>query len=236
MSKTFSNTKERIMLAKEGDEQVLSELIEENIPLVKSIAKRFMDRGTDFDDLMQIGTIGLIKAIRGFEFSYDTVLSTYAVPMIYGEIKRYLRDDGIVKVSREIKSNATAIRRYEEQFEQKHGRSPSVKELTNDIGLSEEEITLALSAVQPVSPLTVESDDGTYYEIPLGVDDSDSRIERFALGEAIDMLDKEDRKLILLRYYKNLTQQQTAKILGMSQVKVSRKEKRICSKLKSLLE
>ncbi|MBE6651611.1 MAG: sigma-70 family RNA polymerase sigma factor [Ruminococcaceae bacterium] len=232
----FTNTKERIKLARDGDEAVLSKLLEENTPLVKSIAKRFVDRGVDFDDLMQIGMIGLIKAIRGFDFSYDTVLSTYAVPMIYGEIKRFLRDDGIIKVSRETKRNATQIRRFEEEYEQKHGVSPNVSEVSSALGISEEDVVFALSSSQPVSPLTLEGEDGNDFELPVGVDDSDDIVERFALLEAIEKLSREERELIKLRYFKNLTQQQTAKIMGMSQVKVSRFEKRICIKLKSLLE
>lgn len=233
---SFLNTKERIMLARDGDEGVLSELLEENTPLVKSIVKRFLDRGADFDDLMQIGMIGLIKAIRGFDFSYDTVLSTYAVPMIYGEIKRFLRDDGLIKVSREAKTNALHIRRFEDEYEKKYGRSPTLSEISDGIGISEEEAVFALSSVQPVSPLIVEGDSGEDFEIPIGVDDVEDRIEKFALLEAIDKLELQDRQLIKLRYFKNLTQQQTAKILGLSQVKVSRMEKRICIKLKSLLE
>lgn len=232
----FSNTKERIKLARDGDERVLSELLEENTPLVKSIAKRFLDRGADFDDLMQIGMIGLIKAIRGFDFTFDTMLSTYAVPMIYGEIKRFLRDDGLIKVSREAKTNAMHIRRFEEEYEQRFGFSPTLSEAAKGVGISEEEAVYALAAVQPVSPLTLEGDDGSKFDIPVGVDDVEESVERFALIEAIDKLEPDDRKLITLRYFKNLTQHQTARILGISQVKVSRQEKRICAKLKSILE
>ncbi len=224
------------MLARDGDEEVLSELVRENTPLVKSIAKRFLDRGTDFDDLFQLGMIGLIKAIRGFDFSYDTALSTYAVPMIYGEIKRFLRDDGLIKISRETKTNAMHIRRFVEDYEQMHGSSPTLSQTAEGVGLSEEDVSFALSAVQPVSPLVVEGEDGNDYTIPVGVDDVENSIERFALFEAVEKLDTEERKLIALRYFKNLTQEQTARILGMSQVKVSRMEKKICTKLKSLID
>lgn len=233
---SFLNTKERIKLARDGDEVVLSALLEENTPLVKSIVKRFTDRGVDFDDLMQIGMIGLIKAIRGFDFNFDTALTTYAVPLIYGEIKRYLRDDGLIKVSREAKSNAMHIRRYEEEYERFNGRSPTVEEISEALKISAEDVVFALSSSQPISPLIIECDDGTDYELPIGIDETDDIIERHALFEAINKLEKNDRELIYLRYFKNLTQQQTAKVLGISQVKVSRKEKRICIKLKSLLE
>lgn len=223
-------------MARDGDEIVLSELIEENTPLVKSIAKRFVDRGVDFDDLIQIGMIGMIKAIRGFNFEYDTALTTYAVPLIYGEIKRFLRDDGLIKVSREAKTNALHIRRFEEEYEQTHGRSPTVEETAEALGLTLEDAVFALSSSQAVSPLITEGDDGEEYELPIGTDDTEDMIERFSLLEAIDKLGSEERQLIYLRYFKNLTQQQTAKVMGLSQVKVSRKEKRICIKLKSLLE
>lgn len=233
---SFLNTKERIKLARDGDEKVLSELIEENTPLVKSIAKRFLDRGVDFDDLIQIGMIGMIKAIRGFNFDFDTALTTYAVPLIYGEIKRFLRDDGLIKVSREAKTNAIHIRRFEDEYEQLYGRSPTIEETAEKLGLSLEDAVFALASTQSVSPLITEGDDGEEYELPVGTDDTDDVIERFSLLEAIDKLDPDERQLISLRYFKNLTQQQTARVMGLSQVKVSRKEKRICIKLKSLLE
>ena len=231
----YSNTKERIKKAGEGDGDVLSELILENTPLVKSIAKRFLDRGADFEDLVQIGMMGLIKAIRGFDSSYDTALTTYAVPLIYGEIKRFLRDDGIIKVNRETKKNAMHIKRFEEEYEKQNGLSPTVKEISENLNLSEEEIVFALSAVQPVSALLLETDDGEF-EIPGGVDESDKNIEKMALLDAIEKLAPEDRELIKYRFFRDLTQQQTAKLLGMTQVKVSRREKKICDILKTMLE
>ncbi len=232
---TFSNTKERILEAKENEE-VLGELVLENTPLVKSIAKRFLDRGTDFDDLVQIGMIGLIKAIRGFDESFDTALTTYAVPLIYGEIKRYLRDDGIIKVNRETKRNAANIRRFAEEYEKINGVSPGIKETAAALEISEEDAVFALNSSLPVSPLMLEGEDGEDFELPLGVDDTDKNLERIAMTEAIGKLSEEDRKLITLRFFRDLTQQQTAKILGMTQVKVSRREKKICSILKTLLE
>lgn len=233
---SFANTKERIEKAKLGDEKVLSELIEENTPLVKSIAKRFLDRGTDYDDLVQIGLMGLVKAVRGFDFSFDTALTTYAVPMIYGEIKKFLRDDGIIKINRETKRNAQNIKRFEEEYEKIHGKSPTITEVSSALGLSEEDAVFALSASKPVSSLVIESEDGSEFELPVGVDETDINVERLALSETIKKLPEEDRKLIELRYFHDMTQQQTAKILGMTQVKVSRREKKICTILKTLLE
>ncbi len=233
---SFANTKERIEKAKLGDEKILSELVEENTPLVKNIAKRFIDRGADFEDLVQIGMIGLVKAVRGFDFSFDTALTTYAVPMIYGEIKRFLRDDGIIKINRETKTNAIHIKHFSEEFEKEHGVSPTISEVSVALGLSEEDTVFALNASKPVSALVLENEEGSDFELPLGIDETDSNVEKLALAEAVKRLPDEDRRLIELRYYHDMTQQQTAKILGLTQVKVSRREKKICTFLKSLLE
>ncbi len=232
----FSNTKERIKLARDGDEQTLSELVCENTPLVKSIASRFLDRGADFDDLVQIGMIGLVKAIRGFDFSYDTALTTYAVPLIYGEIKRFLRDDGIIKVNRETKTNAMHIMRFVEDYEKINGSSPSVSIVGSALGLGEEEVVFALNSAQPISALVTEGDNGDEFELPIGIDDTDNNIEKLAVREAVERLSEEDRKLVELRFFRDMTQVQTAKILGITQVKVSRREKKICQILKTLLE
>lgn len=231
----FSNTRERILKAKE-DEKTLEELVVENTPLVKSIAKRFLDRGADLDDLVQIGMIGLVKAIRGFDESFDTALTTYAVPLIYGEIKRFLRDDGLIKVNRETKRNAASICRYAEEYEKKNGKSAGIKDISEALGLSEEDAVFALNASQPISPLILENDEGDDYELPVGIDDTDKNVEKIAILEAIERLSDDDQKLIKLRFFRDLTQQQTAKILGMTQVKVSRREKKICEILKTLLE
>ena len=156
--------------------------------------------------------------------------------MIYGEIKRFLRDDGLIKISREVKRNAQHIRRFEESYEQENGSSPTITEISEALDISPEDVVVAMSASLPVSPLTIESEDGTTFDIPVGIDETDKTVEKFALVQAIDALPENDKKLIILRFYKNLTQQQTANLLGVSQVKVSRMEKRICIKLKSLLQ
>ncbi len=232
----YSNTRERIQSAKDGDERELALLVEENIALVKSIAKRFLDRGADFEDLVQIGTIGLIRAIRGFNFDFDTALSTYAVPMIAGEIKRFLRDDGILKVSRDIKKNAAAIRRFSNDFEMKNGRSPTTEEISEGLLMSGEDIVFALEACLAPAALEWEGEDGERGEILLGVDTMERDFDRIALHDALEKLTQSERTLIKLRYFKNLTQQQTADVLGLTQVKVSRDEKKICAKLRLLLE
>ncbi len=232
----FSNTRERIRSAKEGDEEELSLLVEENIALVKSIARRFVDRGADFEDLVQIGTIGLIRAIRGFNFEFETALSTYAVPMIAGEIKRFLRDDGLLKISRDVKKNASMIRRFSLDFEMREGRSPTTDELSAGLGLSNEEIAFALEASLAPAALEWEGEDGERGELFLGVDTMERDFDRIALHTALESLSEKERLLIKLRFFKNLTQQQTADVLGLTQVKVSRDEKKICQKLRILLE
>ena len=232
----FSNTRERIKLAKDGDERELELLVLENTPLVKSIAKRFVDRGVDFEDLVQIGTIGLIRAIRGFNFDFDTALSTYAVPMIAGEIKRFLRDDGLLKISREVKRNASAILKFSNEFEMKHAHSPTTEEISNALQLSFEDIVFALESCAQVSALEWEGEDGERMESILGVDTMERDFDRIAINSALEHLSENERLLIKLRYFKNLTQQQTADVLGLTQVKVSRDEKKICAKLRLLLE
>ncbi len=227
---------ERIKRAQEGDEEELSRLVCDNIALVKSIAKRFVDRGAEFEDLVQIGAIGLVRAIRGFNFEYGTALSTYAVPMIAGEIKRFLRDDGLLKVGREAKANAVRIRRLASELEARDGRSPTVTELSEVLGLSVEDTVFALEATQTVSPLEWEDSDGESHELSIGVDDEDKNVDRIAVSEALKRLSAEEELLIRLRYFHGLTQQKTAELLGLTQVKVSRDEKKICTKLKRWLE
>lgn len=231
-----ANTKERIERAQNGSEEELSLLVSENIALVKSIAKRFVDRGADFEDLVQIGAIGLIRAIRGYDPDYGTALSTYAVPMISGEIKRFLRDDGMLKVGREVKTNAARVKRFISEFEAREGRSPTTSEVSLALELSDEDIIFALEATQTLAALEWEDADGEYHELAVPFDEENENIDRIALKEALEKLSPDEEKIIRLRYFKGLTQQKTAEILGLTQVKVSRDEKKICIKLKSLLE
>lgn len=228
--------KNRIMLARDGSDSALDELVRENTPLVKSIAKRFIDRGAEFEDLVQIGTIGLIRAIRGFNFEFETALSTYAVPMITGEIKRFLRDDGIIKVGRETKSCAMRIRRFSADFETREGRSPTVGEVTSALEISEEEMVFALNATLSVGGLETKGEDGEWFETLPGVDSIEESFDKIAVAAALERLSSKERQLIALRYFRGLTQEETARILGLTQVKVSRNEKKICAKLKSFLE
>lgn len=231
------NDYDAIKSAQNGDEKALCRIIESNLGLVRRLALRFLDRGIEYDDLIQIGTIGMIKAVRKFDVSYNTAFSTYAVPMIIGEIKRFLRDDGIIKISRTAKKNAADIARCREEFRAAQGREPTVDEIIELLGISCEDAVFALEASQPVSSIhRNEDDDGPGIEDVVGDDDDIERLcETLSLKEALSKLNNDERLLINLRYFRNLTQQQVARIIGCSQVKVSREEKRIFQKLREIL-
>ena len=242
----YINNLELIELSKNGDKNALEELVENNIGLVRSVAARFRDRGVEYEDLVQIGSIGIIKAIKSFDKSFGTAFSTYAVPMIIGEIKRFLRDDSMIKVSRDTKKRGVYILRAKEDFKQEHGREPHTSELAELTGLTREEIIYALDAISPVyslqdgGALSRNNNDGDESNtLENFISDERDEIEaattRIALREALDTLPQVQRELIILRYFKNLSQHQVAKILGITQVKVSREEKKIFQKLKELL-
>lgn len=228
-----------IQKAHNGDRIAFENLISLNMGLVKRIALRFKDRGCDYDDLVQIGTIGMIKAVYSFDFSYNTVFSTYAVPLIIGEIRRHLRDDGLIKVSRTIKRNGICVLRKKEEFEKINSREPTVSELSSLCQLSEEDIITALEAVSPVRSLQEPLNDDESSTLGSLLSDDECEIEKLteklALNEALRTLSPQQRQIIILRYYKELSQQQTGEILGLSQVKVSREEKRIISYLRNAL-
>ncbi len=224
---------------KDGDEAALEELVNENMGLIKSVALRFLGRGAETEDLLQIGAIGMIKAARSFDFSYNTEFSTYAVPLIIGEIRRFLRDDGQIKVSRSIKRQGVAVMRKSEELTRSLGREPTVGELAKECKMSPEEVTYVLEAVSPVHSLHEAVGGDSTLTLESIISDKENAIERLtdriALGEAIATLDEMSRKILHLRYIKELSQQQTGNILGLSQVKVSREEKKIMQKLKQAL-
>lgn len=225
--------------AAEGDEQALAELTERNMGLVRSIALRFRDRGVEYEDLVQIGSIGMIRAIRSFDFSYGTVFSTYAVPLIIGEIRRFLRDDGPIKVGRAIKKQGMEIMRQREAFLAENGREPRVSELASLCGISEEAVVEAMEAAGPVRSLSESAGEDDSMTLGGTIADPDNELEgltdRMALGEAIRSLEPLHRKIVVLRYFRELSQQQTGELLGLSQVKVSREEKKIMEKLRQML-
>lgn len=210
--------------------------IEENLGLVHSICKRFCGRGIEYDDLYQAGCIGLIKAADGFDFSRGLRFSTYAVPVIMGEIKRMFRDGGAVKVSRSVKELALHIGRERERLEQKLCREPNISEIAEALNVRKEEITEALCAVQPTLSLTYEDDDGIRETDLPTVNSEDEISDRLMLEKAVEGLNETEKRIVSCRYYKYMTQNQTAKLLGMTQVQISRAEKRILLKLREMLK
>lgn len=227
------DTLELIKCARQGDKQARDLLVTENMGLVWSIVRRFANRGYELDDLSQIGSIGLLKAIDKFDLSFDVKFSTYAVPMITGEIKRFLRDDGMIKVSRSLKETATKVRVAREQLEKKLGREPTLEELSEKIEVSVEEIVMALDAGAEVESLykTIYKGDGSAIylidKLKQNKNNNEEIINKIAIKEVLESLDEKERNLIDLRYFKNKTQTDIAKRLGISQVQVSRLEKKI---------
>ena len=231
---------ELIRLAQSGDKDSMDKLVTGNMGLCKSIALRFLDRGVEYDDLLQLASIGMIKAVRSFDFSYNTAFSTYAVPLIIGEIRRFLRDDGIIKVSRSIKRLGADAMKKKEEFIRINGRAPQLSELAELCSSSVDEIVTALDASCPVrsiyEPLGQDEEGASLCELIVESDDGIGKMtDKIALSEAIKTLPEMQRKLIYLRYVKEMSQENTGRILGMTQVKVSREEKKILQTLRLAL-
>lgn len=227
------DTLELIELARNGDKEARDRVVTENIRLVWSIVRRFTNRGHELDDLFQIGSIGLIKAIDKFDSSFEVKFSTYAVPMITGEIKRFLRDDGMIKVSRSLKEIAGKVRITREILNNRLSREPTIEEISKEIGIEVEDIVVALESNAEVESLykTIYQGDGNAIylidKLEQTNDENEKIIDRLALKEIIDTLDQKDREIIHLRYFMDNTQTDIAKKLGISQVQVSRLEKKI---------
>lgn len=233
-------TIEYVRSAKAGDNKAKEALIEHNVSLVKCIVKRYLGKGVDYDDLFQIACIGFLKAIAGFDESFGVKFSTYAVPMIAGEIKRFMRDDGSVKVSRAIKQSAKEINAYVEEYTMREGKPPSIKELAKRFGMDEAETVFVMSSSKmPVSLYSgTEYKDGKERELieTLATDDNqDEWLDKMILKGAIDELCERDRKIIVLRYFRDMTQSEVAKQVGVSQVQVSRIENRIIKEFREKL-
>ncbi len=236
---TDDQVKEYIKRSQQGDKLARDILVEKNVRLVWSVVQRFINRGYDPDDLFQIGSIGLIKSIDKFDLSYDVRFSTYAVPMIIGEIQRFIRDDGSVKVSRSLKETGNKIRRKKDELTKKFGRSPTVKELAEAMELSPEEIVHAQEAAKSPHSIheTVFENDGDPITLLDQIADQDTRwFDRISLQEAIRCLNERERLIVYLRYYKDQTQSEVADRLGISQVQVSRLEKKILHDMKVNLD
>lgn len=235
----YSSNTQLIGQAQAGDEEALERLVLQNMGLVRSLALRFRDRGTEMEDLIQIGTIGMIKAIRSFDLSRGTAFSTYAVPLIVGEIRRHLRDDGMIKISRTYRRIGVALMNAQSRIQSEEGRDPTIGELAELCGISPEEAAIALDAIAPVSSLseTVYGEEGITLEGTIADEDNDIEklSDKIALNQAIARMQPLWQKIVLLRYYRDLTQQQTADRLGLSQVKVSREEKKIMAFLREQL-
>ena len=224
---------ELLRAAQDGDRDACQRAVMENNGLIWSVVRRYYGRGVEADDLYQLGCLGFLKAVQGFDFTYGTCFSTYAVPKIAGEIRRFLRDDGTVKVSRSVREQAQVLYSTRERLRQELGREPALSELSEATGLTSEEIARTEIATDTPESLQRETADGLTLEGMLGTEaPEEAMVERIALRQAVDALPEKERTTILLRYFKGLTQQQTARILGVSQVQISRLERRGLQRLR----
>ena len=233
----MSTTEELIKQSQQGNAEARSVLVEQNTGLIWSVARRFIGRGTEAEDLFQIGCLGFLKAIEGFDLSYGTQFSTYAVPKISGEIRRFLRDDGAVKVSRSLKEKAASIKSAQNMLANSLGRDPTIEEISQYLAISPEDIALAESATAAVESIQQGTgDEGfTLEHILSDTASEDAILEQFALKDAIDKLPERESTVIKLRFYHGLTQDRVSKILQVSQVQVSRIEKKALQLLKEML-
>lgn len=233
----MSHLEELIARSQAGDSNATETLVEENAGLIWSVARRFMGRGAEPDDLYQLGSLGFLKAIEGFDLQYGTQFSTYAVPKIAGEIRRFLRDDGAVKVSRSIKEQATTIKSARSRLTAALGRDPTIQEISRQTGFSPEEIALAETATAATESIQRETgDEGFTLENVLTDTESEDRmVEKIALRQAVDALPEREKMVINLRYFHCLTQQRVAKVMSISQVQVSRIEKKALVLLRELM-
>lgn len=240
----MDHTKELIELVLEGSREARDILVIENMGLVYSIARRFLGRGYDMEDIVQIGTIGLIKAIDKFNLEKDVMFSTYAVPMISGEIKRFIRDDGMIKISRSIKENSFKISRARESLLQKNGREATAGEISRETGLPIEDIVIADEASKEVESIyqTAYQRDGNEVYIIDRIaactenNDHEKLINHMMLKETMNILDENEKTLIYMRYFQDKTQQEVARHMGISQVQVSRMEKKILLRMRKNME
>ena len=233
----MSSTEELIQRAQSGDTSAMEILVEENTGLIWAVTRRFLGRGVEADDLYQLGSLGFLKAVEGFDLSYGTQFSTYAVPKISGEIRRFLRDDGTVKVSRRLKEQASAIRVVRNQLTTALGRDPTIAEISRQTGFSPEEIAMAETATAATESIQRETgEEGFSLENVLTDTESEEiMVEKIALRQAISALPEREATVIKLRFFHGLTQQRVARVLGVSQVQVSRIEKKAIQRLREML-
>lgn len=236
-----NQTNELILKAKNGDTEATDMLVNGNFPLIKAIVKRHLGKGVEYDDLYQIGCVGFLKAIKNFDPSFDVKFSTYAVPMIAGEIKRFLRDDGSIKVSRSIKTLSIKLKEYIDKVKKEKGEAPNIEELAKEFSVEKEDIVIALESCQKAISLhaKIDEDDPNSQNLIdklVVFDKGDEMLDKFILKNEILNLPEKERKIILLRYYRGKTQGEVAEMLGVSQVQVSRIEAKIIEQLKSKLK
>lgn len=227
---------ELLRKAKKGDEQAKNIFFTNNLPLIKSIINRFKNKGIEYEDLFQIACIGFLKAINNFDESFNVKFSTYTVPMIIGEIKRYIRDNGAIKVSRSLKILANKINRYVDDYQSKHNKTPTVEELSNYFSVPQDEIVIALnSSKMPLSIYEKFEEDDEGQELIEKINDGnteDNLVDKIHLYNIIDDLSDREKKIVILRYFRDKTQTEIAESLGVSQVQVSRLENKIIEKIR----
>lgn len=235
----YDNQRENIVSAQNGDKSAMEELINVNNGLIWSIVKRFKDRGYELEDLYQIAVMGFMKAIQKFDVSFEVRLSTYAVPYILGEIRRYIQTDGPIKISRTIKELLYKISEVEKEY-LKRGKDITIEEIAKEVGVSREEVIVALESKRPVNSIyenESNDEDGVNLidKISSGVDEQNMITNRITLSEMIKNLDERERQVILLRYFRGKTQSEVAKIIGVNQVQVSRIERKVLDSMKRKL-
>lgn len=227
----------KIKRAQEGDKTAKEELVTENMPLIKSVVRRYRGGKIEYEDLLQLGTLGLVKAINNFDLGYDVRFSTYAVPMIAGEIKRFIRDDGAIKVSRSVKARAMELNKFAEEFMNSNQRSPTVKEIADRFGMEISDVTFVMDSTRyPVSMDQEADDDSLSLADKIAVPtDMNDVLDKMILKDAIMKLKERDRKIIILRYFRDKTQSEVAEELGVSQVQISRLENKILNIIRNEL-
>lgn len=233
--------RELVKSAKQGDELAKEKLIQGNYPLIKSVVKHYLNKGIDYDDLYQIGMLGFLKAIKNFDENFDVKFSTYAVPMINGEIKRFLRDDGIIKVSRAIKTLGIKVKRFVDEYQKQHNEMPQISLIASALDVEEEDVVLALESSRTLISIDAKIDEsdsnsGLVVDKIIVGDDSDRIIDNIALKQAIKVLPEREKKILLLRYFRDKTQSEVAQIMQVSQVQISRIESKILQTLKSYMQ
>lgn len=241
----YENTYEKIAKAQSGDEEAMASLVKNNLGLVYNIAKRFSGRGYELEDLNQIGALGLIKSIKKFDTSFDVQLSTYSVPFIMGEIKRYIRDDGKIKVSRSIKELGTKINQIQKEYYLKNGQDIKIEQIAEILKVSKEDIALAIDAnssaiVTSINEPVYSKDSSKTLNVEDIIPDTKNQEaminDKLTVNKLIEELQPQEKQIVMMRYYKGSTQTEVAKILGISQVQVSRIEKRILYSMKQKLQ